>query len=144
MKYSSSQFKQNIYQAYNEESSSEEEEEVDRELSRASEQTKRLMSTVVKYHSHVMRAFMAYVSIFSDVISTGIKADKIKATLSDNHVLYNVMRVIHIIDQITNILVDNKIIRKAEDPQVPILDLNKNNDAKVIHPFNAFLVRCLV
>ena len=62
------------------------------------------MGKVIKYHSHVIQAFVAYVGIFGNMTSGGIKADKIRSSLWDNKVLDNCMRLIQIIDQICKIL----------------------------------------
>lgn len=100
------------------------------------------MATTVEYHSHVMRGFMSFITIFTDVTSSGVPSDKIKATLSDNAVLHNTLKLIQICDYIIAALIDNKIIKKGNDSKVPVLDMNMNNDSGPIHPLHAFILKC--
>jgi len=123
-------------------SSDEEKEGDDRELEKASNAIKELMATTVEYHSHVMRGFMSFITIFTDVTSSGVPSDKIKATLSDNAVLHNTLKLIQICDYIIAALIDNKIIKKGNDSKVPVLDMNMNNDSGPIHPLHAFILKC--
>ena len=123
-------------------SSDEEKEGDDRELEKASDAIKELMATTVEYHSHVMRGFMSFITIFTDVTSSGVPSDKIKATLSDNAVLHNTLKLIQICDYIIAALIDNKIIKKGNDSKVPVLDMNMNNDSGPIHPLHAFILKC--
>lgn len=53
------------------------------------------------------------------------------------------MRIITIIDQISSILVDSKIITKNDETKMPILDMNKQTEKKIIHPLHGFFIKTL-
>ena len=131
---------------YDDYESSDEEElnNEEREFLNAPSDVKECMSKVIKYHSQLIKALVSYVTIFGCVASKGERVDKVRATLTDNKVLSNVMKIIQIIDQITQVLVDNKIVTKNEEPKMPILDMNQNNQRKAVHPLNRFFVKCLI
>lgn len=115
----------------------------EREFLNSPADVRECMSKVIKYHSQLMRAFWSYVTIFGTISSTGERADKLRATLWDNKVLSNVMKLIGIIDQILQVCVDNKIVTKNEEPKIPILDINQNNEKKAKHPFQRFFLKWL-